>query len=510
MEIEQERANLGAPPGRVPMPASRTGRRFGRRALCGAPVLALIALSLSVLSGPPARAQNVPVPTVTGPIPATAPPGDPSHDYPFFATNLDLAKYGYVEEEFFIEGIAARYDLGPPAFAGTVPTPTTTVVDRGHPYKTRLVVRRPGSSQRFNGTVVLEWYNVTNLYDVEVDWFQSHEFLMQNGYAWVGVSAQNAGIATPVTGLRAWSPARYGTLDVTVGGTVSDDALSYDIYSQAAQAVRLAGRGQGRGPQVMGDLRVRHIIGTGDSQSAGYLGVYVNAVHPLVHAIDALLLHSGGQVTREDVDIPVFKLLAEGDVTGLNLGANLQPDTDRIRTWVVAGASHSDQQLLLYRGPLQIRDIGTVPAEGAAAGCALPPRSRIPIYKVQNTIYRDLRRWVIQGIEPPRAPPLDVVTLGPPVELARDEDGNALGGIRLAEHAVPTALNTGVNSGQGFCILWGGHVPFDAATLQARYPSHDDYVEKVARVTLENLRSGYLLLPDASDTLQQAEAAPVP
>ena len=55
-----------------------------------------------------------------GPIPATARPGDPSHNYPFFATDQDLRAFGYVEEEYFIEGTAG-----------------------GHQYKTRIVVRRP-------------------------------------------------------------------------------------------------------------------------------------------------------------------------------------------------------------------------------------------------------------------------------------------------------------------------------------------------------------------------------
>ena len=52
-------------------------------------------------------------PTVTGPIPVTVPLGDPSHDYPQFATQLDLASYGYVEEEFFLEGEATRYATPP-------------------------------------------------------------------------------------------------------------------------------------------------------------------------------------------------------------------------------------------------------------------------------------------------------------------------------------------------------------------------------------------------------------
>ena len=38
---------------------------------------------------------------------------------------------------------------------------------------------------------------------------------------WVGVSAQRVGLHS-ATGLKAWSPARYGALDLTVGGTIND------------------------------------------------------------------------------------------------------------------------------------------------------------------------------------------------------------------------------------------------------------------------------------------------
>ncbi len=47
--------------------------------------------------------------------------------------------------------------------------------------------------------MIAEWINVSNNWDQEVDWFQTHEHLLQEGYAWVGVSAQRAGLhsATP-------------------------------------------------------------------------------------------------------------------------------------------------------------------------------------------------------------------------------------------------------------------------------------------------------------------------
>ncbi len=82
----------------------------------------------------------MPAPTVTGPIKATVAPGDPSHDYIYSASVDDLAKYGYVEEEFFLEGTANRYTT--PAGA------TGTIVDGGHHYKTRVIVRRPSAAAR--------------------------------------------------------------------------------------------------------------------------------------------------------------------------------------------------------------------------------------------------------------------------------------------------------------------------------------------------------------------------
>ena len=66
--------------------------------------------------------------------------GDPAHGYPFLATDVDLASAGYVEQEFLISGQATRY-----AASGTA---TGTVLSTGHPYRTRIVVRRPRLAPR--------------------------------------------------------------------------------------------------------------------------------------------------------------------------------------------------------------------------------------------------------------------------------------------------------------------------------------------------------------------------
>jgi len=429
----------------------------------------------------------VPNPVVIGPIPATATPGDPSHDYPFFSTTVDLASLGYVEAEFFFEGAANRYNT--PELA------TGSVIDSGHPYRTRLVVRRPASPDNFNGTVLMEWQNVTAGYDLDAGWAASHDHIIRRGYAWIGVSAQRVGIHQPVTGLKAWSPTRYGTLDVTQGGAILDDSLSYDIFSQAAQAVRSPA-----GVDPMGGLHVKQVFAAGGSQSANRLVIYHNSIHPLAGVFDAFAIFIGGRLLRTDLDVKVFKILSETEVVGIQ-AALRQADSNHFRRWEVAGAAHLDFHLAQELGPLQARDIGT----SAPPGCALPPRSRIPFHFVWNAAYDHLVDWVKHNIEPPTAPDIELVTITPTVAVvARDIYGNALGGIRLSQHAVPTATNTGLNSGPGFCRLFGSFQPFDAATLDALYPNHQTYLTQVVQATHESMKDGFIVPADAGATIQDA------
>ena len=83
-----------------------------------------------------AKHVTVPVPKVTGPIPNT------STSQPLMAANvnlppIDLAARGYVEEEFFVSGIANVYHW---ETNGTI-----KVRSSGLPYTTRILVRRPSN-----------------------------------------------------------------------------------------------------------------------------------------------------------------------------------------------------------------------------------------------------------------------------------------------------------------------------------------------------------------------------
>jgi len=433
-----------------------------------------------------ASAGSVPSPKVTGPIPANAQPGNPSHDYPFFSSVVDLASHGYVEGEYFFEGTANRYN--------TLPQTTATILDSGRPYRTRMIVRRPASPEQFSGVVWMEWQNVTSNRDADAVWAMSYEHLMRRGYAWVGVSAQRAGIHNPVTGLKAWCPSRYSTLDVTENGVILDDALSYDIFSQAVQAVRTPAA-----TDPMGGLRVKLVLAIGGSQSATRLANYYNSIHPLAGVIDGFVIASGGGLLRTDLAVKLFKLLSETEIAG-GQTALRQPDSDRFRRWEAAGSSHVSFHMQEEIGRLETRDLGPSPPPA----CDRPPLSRIPTHFLTNAAMDHMVRWVNDNIPPPGSPEIETVALGPPVVIARDPYGNALGGIRLSQHAVPTATNTGVNSGPGSCVLAGSFQPFDDGTLAALYPDQLIYVTRVIQVTLDNLKAGYLVLEDVVATIIDA------
>jgi len=422
--------------------------------------------------GAAAAADAVAAPGLIGPLPGTV-PGNPLAEriedtYPFFSTPVDLAAAGYVEEEFHLSGLADGW--------ATDGTPVATDV----PYTTRVVVRRPARARDFSGTALVEWQNVTAGYDLDALW--NAESVLRAGHAWVGVSAQRVGVDQ----LRAWSPARYGNLDVTDGGRFTADELSYDVFTQAGRAVASG--------QAMGGLHPRVVLAVGASQSASRMTVLYDRVLPQQHPVfDGYAFVVGPAPTRVGTE-PVLHVLSETDVRS----TQRRPDDDRYRRWEVAGGAHSGYQGQVYRAPISVRDLGAAPTYD----CARPPFSRVPMHHVTASAYEHLRRWSRTGTPPPTAPPLAFAADG--VTKLRDDLGLALGGIRLSQVAAPTALNTGDNAGQTFCVLFGTHVPFDAPTLRRLYPTHASYVRGVVAADAVNLRAGYLLSADAKRNLIDA------
>ncbi len=443
---------------------------------------------------PRARQSAVPAAEVVGPI-AVGVIGGAARDYPQLATQADLAANGYVEEEYFFEGVASRY--------ATPTLATGSVASTGYPYKSRMLVRRPKNGAKFNGTVVVEWVNVTSGYNLDALWQGSADFFMRHGYVYVGVSAQRNGVHLPTTGLISWSPGRYGTLDITAGGTVTDDSLSYDIFAQAARAIATPGAAD----PLKGLAGRRILLAAGVSQSEGRLVTYYNSIEPLHRLFDGyyMFLGLGGQL-RTDIDVKMLKINTENDVLLLGEGGARQADSDRLRTWEIAGTSHVSYGSTLIRTPLLLRDGLPV----SATSCNLTPFSRVSPGPVLNNGYPQLVDWIADGTAPAIATRIELVSAGRVSVAARDAYGNALGGIRLPDHDVATATNTGVNSGAGFCILYGSYLPFDAATLHALYPTHASYVDQVTQSARARQAEGLILAEDAKRIIQAADVSSIP
>src|SRR6266571_7806580 len=118
-----------------------------------APICAVVVLTFAIQTRGQTPPGATPLPAVTGPVAVTA------TSFPFLAAHrlqepIDLARIGYVEEEFFVSGRANVYDWSP---AGEL-----TVRTAGAPYTTRILVRRPSDPARFSGSVIVEPIHAPN------------------------------------------------------------------------------------------------------------------------------------------------------------------------------------------------------------------------------------------------------------------------------------------------------------------------------------------------------------
>lgn len=418
-------------------------------------------------------------------------------------TAFDPAVVGYEQSEVFLSGTASAYDMTAPANNdGKIKAVESSTA----PYKTRAVVMRPINKKRFNGTVIVEWLNVSGGADAGPDWMLGHNELIREGFVWVGVSAQIVGINAlqtddPVRG----DAARYADL------SHPGDEYSYDIFGQAGQAIRDNAR------KILGGLKPKHLIAIGESQSEGRLLTYIDAVHPLDHVYDGFLVHSwaGGPPFRDDVGVPVLGFQTETDVSFSN-GTARQPDTDMYRLWEIAGTAHYDTYGLVIQG----KDTGDGKAGVAMLDSLLHPTSQpspmfdcgAPIntgqaHYVLDAAFSALNKWVAKGVLPPKAPRIETTT---PFAYVTDDHGNVRGGVRTPAVDAPVATLSGRSTGgAGFCFLFGSTVPFDADQLHLLYPNHRTFVDAWTQATNDALHAGFLVKADAKELIAAAKKSDI-
>ncbi|HET9389064.1 MAG TPA: alpha/beta hydrolase domain-containing protein [Steroidobacteraceae bacterium] len=525
-------------------------------------IAAVSGVSVPVNAVASAAQQDVPV---SVPSVRAAPAGQ--HGFPFMSSVLNLAASGYVEQEFLISGTATAYLPVRPFQANgrwdVQPNPGVTA-----PYTTRILVRRPVNPQRFNGTVLVEWLNESGGFDTASDWLYTHEELIREGYAYVGVSAQFVGVQA----LLAWESgpgARYASL------FLPGDSFSYDIFAQAGRSLT---RSRGGDPRPLGSLtdRARTLLATGFSQSAVLLMTFANAVQPLAPVYDGFLIHDGGfgapisidagsfngdpipgnvpatpfvdvpypAQLRTDLKVPTLILESEFGVSDDGVGAarsfHLQRDSAHLRIWEMAGATHIEAGWVQEFTADVDKSIPGFPLQT----CDGPPgEPSIVVGRAERAALNALSHWAAGEPVPAPAPRMSLNVPNPAddfdqlVTFNRDPSTNlVMGGIRLPDMAVPTATLNGNRDeldpqtlGPGVaCGLvgsydpwnrdadpWDGQPGFDPSPtpepdLQLLYQTHLNYVQRVTGATLKSVQDGYLRPADAAKVVLDAARASVP
>lgn len=430
----------------------------------------LAAVTIAVIGATQAQAAAVPNPAVEGPIEGGI------HGYPFNHSLVPLSGpgYSYTENEYFFGGLAHDLTTGAEA-----------------PYMSRMLVRLPTDPMKFNGTVIVEWLNVTGQEDLETSWPPAAQYMMKQGYGYVGVSAQLAGVCCGPLTLKGWDPVRYAPL-VHPG-----DTFSYDIFSQSIQALRdpldnRAVLGGTTGVDPMQGMTAKYIVANGASQSASELTTFINDGYTRGN-INAFWITRGGGPFNT-FSTPIFQLNEE------TAAAPTQADNPHFRLWEEAGTAHAPYVWYSYVWAENQRDVtGPGVPNPIDTACkinrgSVDYSSRAQLSGIQNDLHT--------GEMPPSMPRLKRDSSG---NVVRDPNGLAEGGVRQPFVQVPVAYNAGTG-----CPLFGTYRPWTPAKIQLLYKTHADYVVDVQRAANFDVSRGWLLPADATDAVAKAQAFTAP
>jgi hypothetical protein len=443
-------------------------------------------------------------------------------------------KQDYVEEEFLVSGEATVYTYNDP------PVPEVIIPqDPDVPYTTRIIVRRPENSNKFNGTVVIEWWNSTAGFDTAPVWDPSAEFYARKGWVYVGVTNSTTSLGFLVGGCRLFGflPPTCGTRYATL--SMPENGQAYEMISQIANLLK---SDSPENPLPEG-FDVERIFHAGQSQQGGSMVTYATAFHFPVN--DGYFVQAAGNArpinfgpacgatgsdpypdctprltgsdrqVRTDLPVPVYRAQTETDMSGVIGNNSRQTDTANFRYYEMAGTAHTTVHvdievlppLLFPPNGLSLEDTCLFPINTIADG---------PVFgsMIYNAMWQNMEDTVTSGADPPHGDLIDVAGGA----IVRDGFGNALGGIRLPQMDVPIAtygphntvdLSLPLPPGilgllNLFCVLTGTVTDFDAATLAALYPNNGAYQSPFSQATNTLKNQGFLLSQDSKRLIFEA------
>ena len=429
---------------------------------------------------------------------------------------IDLEKAGYVEEEYLLAGSAGTWDT---AEAGA---PIRR--ERGIPYRTRVLVRRPRSSRGGSGATHVEPLHPHR--DAGLTWDALAPHLLRRGDAWVGVTVFPD--MARLMGERI-DPERYGRLLVPGAGT------EWDVLADTLTAVR---------ENALGALASRRVVLSGWSATGSVCRVFAREGFAtsrggLVDAV-AIVISSGGagpagypalsptsavvpvddpRRTVRRIGVPTFEILSEteSETHRAQLRDDSDDPADTYRLFQIAGSAHIEDWPGTYA-----THAADLAAAGIGTGGVLVREPRTDARS--DLIVRALIDRLVESIDGRPAPsaPRFLYESGDVPEdrmLRRDADGNVRGGIRTpwidAALAAYRPHGTAASGDGGpewtpladadlAARLMGTMQPLPAGELRGRYPAADDHHRRFAEATAALTEAGLLEEADAAELVATA------
>ena len=358
------------------------------------------------------------------------------------------------------------------------------------PYTTRVVIYRPRDMKKFSGVTVVEPIHSQGGSYVYV-FNVINRFYASRGIAVVTLQHP---ISFELT-MKA-SPERYGSLAMKdwtqFWGTISQlgGLLKSDASPLRASTKRL--------------------YLTGYSFTGMCTSTFANFYHNEARTANGQPIFDGylphcNEYYIQPLDVPVIRVNSQSDFNYFtnptyNPFARV-PDSDdplgRSRRYEVAGTDHD---------PLPKAEEGAaIPPYWAIVSCAdyktYPEGGQLnyqpffrPVFEIAVVHLED---WLTKGIAPPRAP---WIAIGKDLVQAEvDENGNAVGGLRMPDLLVPAAT---YKVGEKTCRLNGYMIPFSADKLRTLYSNKAHYL-KLYDAASDALVSKRWMLKDSAERLKQ-------
>lgn len=376
-------------------------------------------------------------------------------------------------------------------------------------YRTLIHVIRPRNPATASGLVEVEpWHSGDNWTVFE----EVKDFILKRNDTTVIVLTYGRLLDRRI---RPSDPERYKSLVLP-----ASDADAPEILAQVGALLRA-----GRVPKVV----ARHLILAGHSETGAETRHYINVEGKLARyggrsiydgyfPSQAALNRTETDHPLPDVGAPVIEVQGERElIEAFHRGRSLywrRPDGPHYRLYEVPGMAHISTRPRVDRsGAPNVADPSAAAyADPRSWNCRDKTLSPLPFIEIKTAAFANLVNWVEHGVPAPHAP---MIATDPKGDIARDDIGNAKGGVPVVYFKVPTGRLSAVNGAYATtygprCDWIGSFHPLSRSQLRALYPSRAAYVAKFDAALDAIVREGFYPAADAPSLKREARSAAIP